>query len=59
MIPKMRFGWARLPMLVAGVSLASMLAAAAGSGSAERWAQASERVRRSEAALAGAIAAAG
>ena len=29
MIPKMRFGWARLPMLVAGVSLASMLAAAA------------------------------
>ena len=29
MIPKMRFGWARLPMLVAGVSLASMVAAAA------------------------------
>jgi hypothetical protein len=29
MIPKMRFGWARLPMLVAGVSVASMLAAAA------------------------------
>ena len=29
MIPKMRFGWARLPMLVAGVSLASILAAAA------------------------------
>jgi len=29
MIPYMRFGWARLPMLVAGVSLASMLAAAA------------------------------
>jgi hypothetical protein len=29
MILKMRFGWARLPMLVAGVSLASMLAAAA------------------------------
>ena len=29
MIPKMRFGWARLPMLVAGVGLASMLAAAA------------------------------
>jgi hypothetical protein len=29
MIPKMRFGRARLPMLVAGVSLASMLAAAA------------------------------
>ena len=29
MIPYKRFGWARLPMLVAGVSLASMLAAAA------------------------------
>ncbi|KRR28336.1 hypothetical protein CQ14_40695 [Bradyrhizobium lablabi] len=29
MIPKMRFGWARLPLLVAGVSLATMLAAAA------------------------------
>ncbi len=29
MIPKMRFGWVRLPMLVAGVSVASMLAAAA------------------------------
>jgi hypothetical protein len=29
MIPKMRCGWARLAMLVAGVSLASMLAAAA------------------------------
>jgi hypothetical protein len=29
MIPKMRFGWARLPMLVAGVSLASILAVAA------------------------------
>jgi hypothetical protein len=29
MIPKMRFGWARLPMLVAGVSVVSMLAAAA------------------------------
>jgi len=29
MIPYMRFGWARLPMLVAGVSVASMLAAAA------------------------------
>jgi len=29
MIPKMRRGWARLPMLVAGVSLASILAAAA------------------------------
>ena len=29
MIPKMRCGWVRLPMLVAGVSLASMLAAAA------------------------------
>ena len=29
MIPKMRCGWARLPMLVAGVSLASILAAAA------------------------------
>ncbi len=29
MISKMRFGWARLPMLVAGVSVASMLAAAA------------------------------
>ena len=28
MIPKMRRGWARLPMLVAGVSLASILAAA-------------------------------
>jgi hypothetical protein len=29
MIPKMRRGWARLPMLVAGVTLVSMLAAAA------------------------------
>jgi hypothetical protein len=29
MIPKMRFGWARLPMLVAGVSVASILAATA------------------------------
>lgn len=29
MISKMRLGWARLPMLVAGVSVASMLAAAA------------------------------
>ena len=29
MIPKMRFGWARLPMLVAGVSLVSMMAATA------------------------------
>jgi hypothetical protein len=29
MIPKMRFGWMRLPMLVAGASVASMLAAAA------------------------------
>ena len=29
MIPKMRFGWARLPMLVAGVSMASILAATA------------------------------
>jgi hypothetical protein len=29
MIPKMRFGWARLPMLVAGITLASILAAAA------------------------------
>jgi hypothetical protein len=29
MIPKMRFGWARLPMLVAGVSVASILAVAA------------------------------
>jgi hypothetical protein len=29
MIPYMRFGWARLPMLVAGASVASMLAAAA------------------------------
>jgi hypothetical protein len=29
MIPKMRSGWARLPLLVAGISLASMLAAAA------------------------------
>ena len=29
MIPKMRLGWARLPMLVAGVSVASILAAAA------------------------------
>ena len=29
MIQKVRRGWARLPMLVAGVSLASMLAAAA------------------------------
>ena len=29
MIPKMRRGWARLPMLVAGVSLASILAATA------------------------------
>jgi hypothetical protein len=29
MIPKMRFGWARLPMLAAGISVASMLAAAA------------------------------
>jgi hypothetical protein len=29
MIPYKRFGWARLPMLVAGVSVASMLAAAA------------------------------
>jgi hypothetical protein len=29
MIPKMRFGRARLPMLVAGITLASMMAAAA------------------------------
>ena len=29
MIPKMRFGWARLPMLAAGIGLASMVAAAA------------------------------
>jgi hypothetical protein len=29
MIPKMRFGWARLPMLAAGITLASMVAAAA------------------------------
>jgi hypothetical protein len=29
MIPKMRFGWARLPMLAAGIALASMVAAAA------------------------------
>src|SRR5690349_24585424 len=29
MIPKMRFGWARLPVMVAGVTLASMVAAAA------------------------------
>src|SRR5207245_10583570 len=29
MIPKMRFGWARLPVLAAGIGLASMLAAAA------------------------------
>jgi len=37
----------------------SGLGTAAESGSAERWAQASEQVRRSEAALAGAIAAVG
>lgn len=37
----------------------SELGKAAESGSAERWAHASEQVRRSEAALAGAIAAAG
>jgi hypothetical protein len=29
MIPKMRFGWARLPMLAAGLTLATMAAAAA------------------------------
>jgi hypothetical protein len=29
MIPKMRFGWARLPMLAAGIGLASIVAAAA------------------------------
>ena len=29
MIPKMRFGWARLPVLAAGITLASMVAAAA------------------------------
>ena len=29
MIPKMRFGWARLPMLAAGITLASIIAAAA------------------------------
>ena len=29
MIPKMRFGWARLPLLAAGITLASMMAAAA------------------------------
>jgi len=35
MISKMRWGWARLPMLVAGVSVASMLSAAAQTGPAE------------------------
>ena len=35
MISKMRCGWARLPMLVAGVSVASMLAAAAQTPPAE------------------------
>jgi hypothetical protein len=35
MIPKMRCSWARLPMLVAGVSVASMLAAAAQTPPAE------------------------
>jgi hypothetical protein len=29
MISKMRFGWARLPMLAAGIGLASMVGAAA------------------------------
>jgi len=35
MIPKMRFGWARLPMLAAGIGLASMVAAAAQAPPAE------------------------
>jgi len=35
MIPKMRFGWARLPMLAAGMGLASMVAAAAQTPPAE------------------------
>ena len=35
MIPKMRFGWARLPMLAAGIGLASMVAAAAQTPPAE------------------------
>ena len=35
MIPKMRFGWARLPVLVAGVGIVSMLAAAAQTPPAE------------------------